>query len=152
MRTLSPDSIIAPWLEAVQPKRLWVIGTSSPSVVGDYKAHAASQVAVLDPAEICSSHEMPQAALVAQPLITQKDLLVAGQLRNLLIADILCFASNKLAPEALYALAFKCGEKCQEKTFSLSSFHYSLASYNHVRVWNNPKFWANPENWNRYWW
>ena len=60
--TLSPDSIITPWLEAVQPKRLWVIGTSSPTVVGDYKAHAANEVAVLNPAEICSSHEMPEAA------------------------------------------------------------------------------------------
>ena len=152
LRTISPDSIIAPWLETIRPSRLWVIGTSSPSVVRDYQIHTASQVAVLDPAEICSSHKIPKAALIARPLTTQKDLLVAGQLRNLLIADILCFVSEELAPESLYALAFKRGEECQEKTFSLSSFHYSLASYNHVRVWNNPKYWANPENWNRYWW
>ena len=55
LRTISPDSIIAPWLETIQPSRLWVIGTSSPSVVRDYQIHTASQVAVLDPAEICSS-------------------------------------------------------------------------------------------------
>lgn len=152
MRNISPDSIIAPWLETIQPRRLWVIGTSSPSVVRDYQIHTASEVAVLDPAEICSKHEIPKAALIARPLTTQKDLLVAGQLRNLLIADLLCFVSEELAPESLYALAFKRGEECQEKTFSLSSFHYSLASYNHVRVWNNPKHWANPENWNRFWW
>ena len=152
LRTLSPDSIIAPWLETIQPNKLWVIGTSAPSVVGDYQIHTDSEVAVFNSAEICSHHEMPKAALIARPLTTQKDLLIAGQLRNLLIPDILGFASEKLAPESLYALAFKRGEECQEKTFSLFSFHYSLASYNHVRVWNSPRFWANPENWNRYWW
>ena len=152
LRTISPDSIVAPWLETIQPSRLWVIGTSSPPVVSDYQTHTASQVAVLDPVEICSNHEIPKAALIARPLTMQKDLLVAGQLRNLLISDILCFVSEELAPESLYALAFKRGEECQEKTLSLSSFHYSLASYNHTRVWNNPKYWANPENWNRYWW
>ncbi|MEL0224274.1 MAG: DUF6231 family protein, partial [Gammaproteobacteria bacterium] len=78
--------------------------------------------------------------------------LIAGQLRNLLIADLLCFVDAAIPTDSLYALAFKRGDECREKYGTLLSFQYSLATYNHTRAWNNPKFWANPENWNKYWW
>jgi len=149
---LSPDSVIAPWLESVQPQTLWVIGDATPPVVTDYQKHSNNLVETLSIREIEEREHIPKAALIALPLSSPDELLLAGQLRNLLISDILCFVSTTIPAESLYALAFKRGDECQEKQSTLLSFHYSLATYNHTRAWNNPKFWANPENWNKYWW
>jgi hypothetical protein len=152
LSTHSPDSVIAPWLESVQPQTLWVIGETTPPVVTDYQIHSHNSVVTLKPQEIGANVQMPSAALIAHPLNTLDDLLLAGQLRNLLISDILCFVNRSIPADSLYALAFKRGDECQETQNALLSFHYSLATYNHTRAWNNPKFWANPENWNKYWW
>jgi hypothetical protein len=152
LSTNSPDSLIAPWLESVQPQMLWVIGETTPPVVTDYQIHNHNSVETLKPQEVGASGQMPSAALIAQPLNTLDDLLLAGQLRNLLISDILCFVNRSIPADSLYALAFRRGDECREKYSTLLSFHYSLATYNHTRAWNNPKFWANPENWNKYWW
>lgn len=152
MSVHTPDSVIAPWLESVQPHTLWVIGETTPPVVSDYQQYSSNSVTTLSPKEISSTRQLPQAALIAKPLTSTDGLLVAGQLRNLLISDILCFVHVSIPQDSLYALAFKRGEECREKGNALLSFHYSLATYNHTRVWNNPKFWANPENWNKYWW
>jgi hypothetical protein len=152
LSTHSPDSVIAPWLESVQPQTLWVIGETTPPVVTDYQIHSHNSVVTLKPQEIGANGQMPSAALITHPLNTLDDLLLAGQLRNLLISDILCFVNRSIPADSLYALAFKRGDECQEKQNALLSFHYSLATYNHTRSWNNPKFWANPENWNKYWW
>ena len=131
---------------------LWVIGETTPPVVTDYQIHNHNSVETLKPQEVGASVQMPGAALIAQPLNTLDDLLLAGQLRNLLISDILCFVNRSIPEDSLYALAFKRGDECREKYNTLLSFHYSLATYNPTRAWNNPKFWANPENWNKYWW
>ena len=152
MNVYSPDSVIAPWLESVQPDTLWVIGETTPPVVTDYQQHSSNSVSTLPHQEVGSTRQPPQAALIAKPLNSMDELLVAGQLRNLLISDILCFVHASIPQDSLYALAFKRGEECREKGNALLSFHYSLATYNHTRIWNNPKFWANPENWNKYWW
>jgi hypothetical protein len=152
LSTRSPDSVIAPWLESVQPQTLWVVGETTPPVVNDYQKHSNHSVQTLTNQEIRSSDQIPSAALIARPLNTPDDLLIAGQLRNLLISDILCFVDATIPADSLYALAFKRGDQCREKYSTLLSYHYSLATYNHTRAWNNPKFWANPENWNKYWW
>ena len=152
MTVYTPDSVIAPWLESVQPDTLWVIGEMTPPVVNDYQQYSSNLVCTLSHQEVDSTRQLPRAALIAKPLSSTDELLVAGQLRNLLISDILCFAHVSIHRDSLYALAFKRGKECQEKGNDLLSFHYSLATYNHTRVWNNPKFWANPENWNKYWW
>ena len=152
MSVHTPDSVIAPWLESVQPDTLWVIGETTPPVVTDYQQYSSNSVSRLSHQEVGSTLQLPQAALIAKPLTSTDELLVAGQLRNLLISDILCFVHVSIPRDSLYALAFKHGEECREKGNTLLSFRYSLATYNHTRVWNNPKFWANPENWNKYWW
>ena len=152
MKVCTPDSVIAPWLESVQPDTLWVIGETTPPVVSDYQQHRSNSVSMLSHQEVDSARQPPQAALIAKSLTSTDELLVAGQLRNLLISDILCFVHVSIPQDSLYALAFKRGEECREKGNALLSFHYSLATYNHMRIWNNPKFWANPENWNKYWW
>jgi hypothetical protein len=148
----TPDSILAPWLESTAPDAIWVVGQEVPPVVSDYQAHSMNQVQVMNPKAIQSAIQLPNAALIADPIQTPEDLLTLGQVRNLLIPEILCFVSESMESEALYALAFKRGEHCRQKRITLLSFHYSLATYNHARAWNNPKFWANPENWNKYWW
>ena len=148
----TPDSVIAPWLESIRPELLWVIGNGIPPVVIDYQNHSNNSVKTLTAQQISSNRQVPEAALIARPLNRTSDLLVVGQLRNLLIPDILCFVNEAIPPDSLYALAFKRGDECCESQNTLLSFYYSLATYNHSRAWNNPKFWANPENWNKYWW
>ena len=152
LNDFTPDSILAPWLESTAPETIWVVGQDVPPVVLDYQTHCLNQVQVMGPKAVQSATQLPNAALIADPIRTPEDLLILGQVRNLLIPEILCFVSESIESEALFALAFKRGEHCRQKRTVLLSFHYSLATYNSTRAWNNPKFWANPENWNKYWW
>jgi hypothetical protein len=148
----TPDSILAPWLESTEPETIWVVGQEIPPVVLDYQSHCLNQIEVINPEAIHAANQLPNAALIADPIQTLEHLLIVGQVRNLLIPEILCFVSESVESEALYALGFKRGGRCYQTRTTLLSFHYSLATYNHTRAWNNPKFWANPENWNKYWW
>ena len=153
MSTLSPDALIAPWLTDRQPVRVWVIGSSIPPVVQDYAAAHAVEIALLPSHRVSDlSLAAPDAALVADPITEPEALESLGILRNRLVQDIFCLVSTAIPVEDLFALSFSRGQPCVSQSGELLSFHYTLATYNHTRVWNNPKFWANPENWNKYWW
>ena len=115
LKVHTPDSVIAPWLESVQPDTLWVIGETTPPVVTDYQQHSSNLVSTMSHQEVGSTRQPPQAALIAKPLISMDQLLVAGQLRNLLISDILCFVHVSIPQDSLYALAFKRGEESGKK-------------------------------------
>ncbi len=152
MSLISPDSIIAPWLEKTHPSHLWIIGPEIPPVVLDYQSYSKSKIQTIKPQAISSDIFIPKAALCVEPIENFDNLITLGRLRNLLIPDLLCFVSNEIPKDDLFSLAFQSGLLCQNKKQYLLSLHYSLATYNHTRSWNNPKLWANPENWNKYWW
>jgi len=154
MILLSPDAVIAPWLSEKNPKVLWVFGESLPHVISDYVEHHHTELILLSPGlpKARWPESLPEAALIAEPVSDESALERLGTLRNLLIADLLCFVRETVRPEQLYGLGFKHGTNCQHRLGNLLSFHYTLANYNNTRVWNNPKFWANPQNWDKYWW
>ena len=96
MNDRTPDSILAPWLESTAPEAIWVVGREVPPVVSDYQAHCLNQVQVMNPKAIQSATQLPNAALIADPIQTPEDLLTLGQVRNLLIPEILCFVSESI--------------------------------------------------------
>ena len=149
---ISPDAVIAPWLEIIRPSHLWIVGSEVPPVARDYQKHSQSTIQLLSAQAINSETLIPTAALCIQPIAHPDDLVTLGQLRNLLIPNIFCLVAANMPANNLFGLAFKRGSFCRNKTQQLLSFHYALATYNHTRSWNNPKSWANPENWNKFWW
>lgn len=149
----SPDSIIAPWLEAAAPRSLWIVGPSIPPVVMDYcQAHGTAHQILDDASMAATTDPIPEAAILVEPIVDADQLSAAGILKNRLIGHVLCFADAQFPVGAFYGLAFESGATCFARGRALLSFQYALATYNHTRAWNNPKFWANPEHWNKHWW
>ena len=151
--TVTPDSIIAPWLTRITPETLWVIGEQVPPIVIDFsKSHKLRLECFKWPNRSSEwPHKNAKAALLVDPVTTNHQITI-GSLRNRLINEILCFVEGEVDPSILFALGFTRGLQCEIHYRECLSFHYSLTTYNHNRVWNNPKNWANPENWNKYWW
>jgi len=150
----SPDGLIAPWLEAIAPRTLLLIGPTLP-LVQDYQAthaiHVVQQSA--DPHALTHHDSRHEAVLISQVIETENDLVLAGIARNQLAPEVFVFVrSSVIAPSALFGLGYVRDGETEDRQGSLLSFRYTLATYNHTRAWNNPKFWANPEQWNKHWW
>ena len=77
-----------------------------------------------------------------------------GCLRNQLNARICVFVtqSNEWDFQDFIALGFKRLLDCHRGSSQVRCFSYAIASYNHIRSWNNARFWANPEMFDKYRW
>jgi len=151
---IGPDGIIAPWLEAIRPTRLLVVGDHLP-ILDDYqRAHPLELESAPANRHDLGHHPKTYAAvLISHVLASDDDLLLAGIARNQLAPQVLVFVRpDQVQSTALFGLGFVRHAETADRMGALLSFRYALATYNHTRDWNNPKFWANPERWNKHWW
>jgi len=83
---------------------------------------------------------------------------VLGSLRNQLNSRICVFAGENSALnfQDFIALGFRrllhCHPETDGESDKITVYSYAIASYNHIRSWNNSRFWANPELFGLYWW
>lgn len=148
-----PDGVIAPWLDAVAPKTLLVVGPNLP-LITDYQAAHAVMVESSPSAHdaLTALHKRYDAVLISEILASEHDVLLAGIARNQLAPEVLTLVRPSIPVTALFALGYVRFAPTADREGPLLSFRYTLATYNHTRSWNNPKFWANPEQWNKHWW
>ena len=150
---IGPDGVIAPWLDAVAPRTLLVVGPTLP-LLADY---AASHPVVVETSPstddaLTGLQKRYDAVLMSEIIASEDAVLLAGIARNQLAPDVLTLVRPTIPATALFALGYVRYAHTEDRDGPLLSFRYTLATYNHTRSWNNPKFWANPERWNKHWW
>ncbi len=144
-----------------QPDSILFLGETLPESLHGMPVHTLSHVLLNSDSveqvisETASLHA--DFVIVELPAVAtqKKDFeVMLGSLRNQLNAQICVFVSrqSEWQFQDFIALGFKRLLECRHENDELICYSYAIATYNHIRSWNNAKFWANPEMFGKHWW